>query len=203
MLDGPRAYWTPRSAFRGSNSASRLTSKQLQDRWMGASKRPSSWRSPLDGGPCLVREGKSGHPRVHETCLRSGRAAQRTEFAQNLSNFAKVCVELRACEPGPPASRESTNMSDADLSTTNNACRPSIRAWISLTVVYEWQGVAERGIRCASSVVLRFFSAGMGPSDSFHRRPTVHGSDGGSRSKRGRNESARGAMPPWIAGGDC
>ena len=35
-LDGPRAYWTPHSTFRGSNGASRLTSKQLQDWWMGA-----------------------------------------------------------------------------------------------------------------------------------------------------------------------
>ena len=63
-----------------------------------------------------------------------------------LVKFRESVRRIAACEPGPPASRESTNMSDADLSTTNNACRPSIRAWISLTVVYGWQGVAARGI---------------------------------------------------------
>ena len=55
-------------------------------------------------------------------------------------------------------------MSDADLSTTKNACRPSIRAWISLTVAYGWQGVAERGIDAQVAWFYAFFLRAWGPA---------------------------------------
>ena len=156
---------------------------------------PRRWTLPSTGGQKRTSASPRNMSSKRARGAEDGIRAELVKFRESVRRTAG----LRA---SPPASRGSTNMSDADLSTTNNACRPSIRAWISLTVVCGRQGVAERGFRCAGSVVSRFFSAGMGPSDSFHRRPTVHGSDGGSRSKRGRNESARGAMPPWIAGGD-